>query len=203
MNRAFTSSPGTKVEPRLMLGMKDKQKQTNATLGVVHCIFFNVLLANVTVVLALNNVNLFTMLATNGRGKGRSGGPVWLVSLPLRGFTTCKAAFLIIGANISLYSLSTTKTTVQFAYFLYLLYINIPMALQVERVVWNGPNYASPFMVSVIRRPDDCRRCSQRKMPCQVPRQSRPELMGIVSEASVREVFRWAGMSSGPSMVWA
>ena len=64
-----------------MLGMKDKQKQTNATLGVVHCIFFNVLLANVTVVLALNNVNLFTMLADQRAGERAEWRPC-LVGVP-------------------------------------------------------------------------------------------------------------------------
>ena len=59
---------------------------------------------------------------------------------------------------------------------------------------------ASPKTVTVIRRRWGLVRCSQRKIPCQVPRSHRPALTGTVSEGSVRIDRMWADMSSGPSL---
>ena len=62
-------------------------------------------------------------------------------------------------------------------------------------------NYAPTTDTTTLRR-CGARRCSKTKIPCQVPRASRPSATGTHSEDRVRTIRRWEGMSSGPSAVW-
>lgn len=62
---------------------------------------------------------------------------------------------------------------------------------------------AQPIAVMVTRRPWGAWRCSQRKIPCQVPRSQRPSTIGSVSDEPVSTERTCAGMSSSPSSACA
>ena len=59
-----------------------------------------------------------------------------------------------------------------------------------------------PEMFTATWRTWGARRCSKRKMPCQVPRTIRPSETGMTSLVRVSDMRMWEVMSSGPSRVW-